>query len=167
MEAKHESCVSSLIIIVFAIFTKLSFIFIASFVKPCNLNDPMVTNCIISAMEALRPRLPAGIPEMHIPRMEPLLIESAVLESGNDLIVNFKNMNLYGLTTFKPISGNFDIKNNFVKMDLHFDKLWAEGEYKIKGKLLFLNLNGAGQINGTISKFKLSNLFSLYFFCFS
>lgn len=104
-------------------------------------------------MENLRPRLPQGIPEMHIIKLEPLLVKQAVLDSSNDLRVNFNDVNIYGLTGFKVDSVQFDIKNNFVKVDLGFDQVRGEGDYSIKGKLLFLNLNGAGRINGTFSEF--------------
>lgn len=103
-------------------------------------------------MEELRPRLPHGVPEMHIPRMEPLFIESAVLDSGQDLRVDFTNINLYGLTSFKVVDGSFDIENNEIRVKLDFEKAFSETDYKINGKLLFLNLRGAGKANGTLRK---------------
>lgn len=157
MEYKPESCVSAVYLISFITFNVI--IFIASFIKPCNLNDSQLPKCLLTAMESLRPRLPGGIPEMHIPKMEPLRVEKAVLESGNDLKLIFKNMDIYNLTTFKVVNGEFDIKNDFVKIDVNFDELSAEGEYSIKGKLLFLNLNGNGRVNGTLRKFYSSSLF--------
>lgn len=152
MEVKHVNCVSDLIFLLKSTFL-LSFLLVASFIKPCSLKDPQLSDCIVREMENLRPYLPQGVPEMHIPKMEPLRIESAVLESGNDLKVNFINVDLYGLTAFKLISGQFDIKNDFVKVDLFFENLRSEGNYKVKGKLLFFDLNGAGKVNGTLRKF--------------
>lgn len=112
-----------------------------------------LSNCIAREIENLRPRLPQGIPEMHFLKMEPLLVKQAALESGNDLTVNFYDMNIYGLTNFKLNNINFDIKNNLVRVDLNFDQLYGDADYKVKGKLLFLNLNGAGRVNGTYRKF--------------
>lgn len=107
-------------------------------------------------MEDIRPRLPNGIAEMHIPKMEPLRIQSAVLESGNDLRVDFNNIDLYGLTNFKLLDGNFDLKSDAVRVDLLFGKVYGEADYTIKGKLLFFNLNGAGRVNGTLREFSQS-----------
>lgn len=104
-------------------------------------------------MEDIRPRLPNGITEMHIPKMEPLRIQSAVLETERDLRVDFNNLDLYGLTNFKLLNGNFDLKNDVVKVDLLFGKVYGEADYTIKGKLLFLNLNGVGRVNGTMRKY--------------
>lgn len=127
----------------------------APFVNPCSLKDNVqqLSNCIAREIESLRPRLPQGIPEMHLLKMEPLPVKEAALESGSDLTVNFYDLNIYGLTNFKLSNINFDIKNNLVRVDLSFDKLYGESDYKIKGKLLFLNLNGAGRVNGTYCKF--------------
>lgn len=93
-----------------------------------------------------------GIPDMRIPPLEPLLIPSAVQDSGSAFRAYFKNISLYGLTSFKLTNFDFDVDTNTANLGLVFDALRGLGDYRIQGMLLVLQLDGGGKIDVTLSK---------------
>lgn len=96
---------------------------------------------------------------MHIPQMEPLLVSSATLDSGN-FVAAFENSQLYGLSKFKIRDINFDVKNNKIALRVDFDEIQSFSDYRVKGRILILDLNGAGKANATFCKYQLKSKFS-------
>lgn len=113
---------------------------------------------MLRAVEDIRPHLSQGIPEMRIPKMEPLLVSSAALDSGNFLAV-FENLNLYGLVNFKVRHVDFDFERNVAKINVDFDKVDIYGDYRVKGRVLILDVNGSGRVNGTLRELRKMGLF--------
>lgn len=111
------------------------------------------------AVEDIRPYLPNGIPEMHIPQLEPLLVTSAVLDSGNFLAA-FENIYLYGLTKFKVRYLNFDLNKDSSEISVDFDEVNLSADYKVKGRILILDVNGFGKSNGTFCKY-----IQMFYYC--
>lgn len=123
--------------------------FLAAYIKPCNPYDKSDWNkCMLRAVEDIRPYLPDGIPEMRIPRLEPLLVTSAVLDSGNFLAA-FENVYVYGLTKFRLRELNFDYERNQGTLAVDFDQVDGTGDYRVKGRVLILDVNGSGKSNIT------------------
>lgn len=54
--------------------------FSADFFPSCKRTDPQIDKCIIDAIEAMRPRLKAGIPEVDIPSIEPFTVPTLKLD---------------------------------------------------------------------------------------
>lgn len=75
-------------------------------------------------------------------------MSSATLDSGN-FLASFKNAQLYGLTKFRVRDVNFDIGNNKIGLGVDFDEIRSFSDYAVKGRILILDLNGAGKANAT------------------
>lgn len=127
--------------------------FLAPFIKPCNPARVDFNKCLLRAVEDIRPYLPNGIPEMHIPRLEPLVVSSATLDSGN-FLASFENVHLFGLTKFKIRNLSFDLDKNTNAISLDFDEINSFGDYRVKGRVLILDVNGFGKSNATFCKYK-------------
>nr|CAH7720599.1 unnamed protein product [Callosobruchus chinensis] len=110
----------------------------ASFIEVCHRNDPQINSCLQRNTELIRPRLKNGIPEMHIPSFNPLVISQATLNGG----VNFE-------ATFNNVREKFRFE-----IDIHFDRLRITSDYKINGRLLVLQLNGEGPADGNYTNVK-------------
>lgn len=109
--------------------------------------------CMFKAVEQIRPYLKNGIPEMHIPSSNPLKIKTATLDAGHSFKATFENIEIYGLTNFKLnyIKWNFDTK--LMEFNTDFNDAIVETDYRIGGKLLFLELDGCGRANATVGMF--------------
>lgn len=93
---------------------------------------------------------------MHIPRLEPLLVTSAVLDAGNFLAA-FENIYLYGLTKFKVRDIDFDFERNTGQLSVDFDEITGFSDYRVKGRILILDVNGSGKSNSTFCKSCVTN----------
>lgn len=119
-----------------------------------------MNQCLRKAAEDVRPHLSNGISEMHIPSLEPLLIPHAELDTGATFKAIFDNIRLYGLTKFILKDLNLDFSTNRVDIHLMFPLLNTVADYNIKGRILILQLNGAGKCEGNYSE-----LTTFYAFC--
>lgn len=90
---------------------------------------------------------------MHIPPFEPMVIKSAALKDEKSFNASFENIRIFGLSDFKINSLDYDLDNDKVDIDLTFPLLRIYANYKIKGKILILQLNGFGTCDGNYSKY--------------
>ncbi|KAJ8956819.1 hypothetical protein NQ318_014233 [Aromia moschata] len=97
-------------------------IYLASFVHVCHKEDPNLIQCMMASVEDIRPFLVDGVPEYHIPSLEPLR---------------------YGVS-----SVNLDDYVFSLSVDL--PKLRIEAHYNVDGKLLVVPVKGSGNLVGTI-----------------
>lgn len=118
----------------------------------CKRNVPSLANCLKESTEALRPYLRDGIPEMHLPPIEPLLVPHAELDTGESFKATFDNFLVYGLTNYTLKNIDVDLDKNSVDLDLLFPFVRTTGDYKLKGRLLILQLNGFGKCDGNYSE---------------
>ncbi|XP_058453610.1 protein takeout-like [Malaya genurostris] len=128
-----------------------------SVMKVCARDEPKLEQCIIDAVEHIRPNLANGDfgPEFMVPSIEPLYLELVKIQQGKDLQATFTKINIYNVSTFKleriqakPSNLSFDIA-------LTIPKLNFSGNYALKMKILVLNLQGKGNITGVLSKVRI------------
>lgn len=89
---------------------------------------------------------------MHIPPMEPLEIPKANLDTGNSLKATFTNIKVYHSSEFQVQDVDIDIDKNKILLKLFFNKMRIMADYKMKGRLLILELNGSGPADANLSK---------------
>lgn len=76
----------------------------ADFLHICHLSDPNLIDCMIESIEALRPSLITGIPELDIPSIDPMDIGNLIVSEttqSNGLRISAKNIHAFGASTFK------------------------------------------------------------------
>uniref|UniRef100_A0A8D8DH71 Protein takeout n=3 Tax=Culex pipiens TaxID=7175 RepID=A0A8D8DH71_CULPI len=126
--------------------------------KLCSRNDPKVEQCIISAVDHIRKNLAEGDfgEGFDVPKLEPLYVEQMKMQRGQDFQAVFNKVNVYGASTFKidrlqskPSNLSFDLVTSIPKLNV-------TGKYSLKMKLLFLELQGKGDIKGMLTNTKLS-----------
>nr|CAI5829277.1 unnamed protein product [Callosobruchus analis] len=109
---------------------------------PSHRSQLQKATCLQRNAEIIRPRLKKGIPEMHIPSFNPLVISQATLNGG-----------MYGADNFILDKFEVSMKEKFrFDIEIHFDRLRIMSDYKINGRLLVLQLNGEGPADGNYSK---------------
>lgn len=126
----------------------------ASDIHLCNRNSGALEKCLLKVVEEdIRPRLAKGISEMGIPALEPLKIDSATLDTGASFKATFKNLYVHYATEFVLKNFDIDLDKNQVVLPISFPRLRLLSDYTIKGRLLILELNGSGKVDGNLSWF--------------
>lgn len=105
-------------------------------------------------MEDIKPRLAQGIPEMHIPQLEPVQITETTLSSGGTLTATFKNVFIYHASNFTAKSVDFDVEHNRAAIRVYLPVLEFASDYNIAGRVLVLQLNGSGKSHGNTSTYE-------------
>lgn len=103
-------------------------------------------------MEDIKPLLPKGIPEMHIPPLEPVRITETTLNSGETLQATFTNVIIKRASNFTAKSVDFDVENNRASIRVFFPVVEFSSDYNIVGRVLVLQLNGSGKSHGNASR---------------
>lgn len=103
------------------------------------------------ATEQARPRLSNGIPEMHVPPLDPLHIPHVELDMGATFKATFDKIRIYGLSNFVLKNLNFNINENKIDVHLLFPYVTAIADYSMKGRILIMQLNGLGKCEGNYS----------------
>ncbi|KAL3282190.1 hypothetical protein HHI36_005384, partial [Cryptolaemus montrouzieri] len=126
------------------------------YIKICKSNDPDLAACITESVNALRPQLKKGIPELEVPPLEPLYLDEIKLRNGPStakLDANITNIRVWGPSNFKIL----DVKPNLAKKKFAFKvaipHIRFEGDYDIDMNILLLKYKGVGAINGNFTDY--------------
>lgn len=129
---------------------------IANFIHVCKQDIPDMDGCVTESLNYLKPFLVEGIPDLDIPKIDPILIGDLVLAEAKKgepgLQISTRNIKAYGASDFKIIKVDvleYGRKYNF---KLQLPHLYVNGRYLIDGQLLLLPIKGSGKFTGNFSK---------------
>lgn len=129
-----------------------------------------------NSIEALKPKLAEGIPELNVPSLEPLLLGDLLLGDNNQngLVITAREVDAYGASNFKikrlewvicklnprtVLKPDLCLHRRVVeygrsyKFLLLLPQLNVSGDYDISGRILLLPINGAGKFRGNFSEY--------------
>ncbi|XP_014245486.1 protein takeout-like [Cimex lectularius] len=125
---------------------------IPSYIKICSRSDPYLNECVKSSVEAIKPYLGEGIPELMIPKCNPLKLEDDInvelFTEPNFIRVTYSDVQIMGATDFKLTSVDLDLMTNVFKVGIDLPKLETIGNLDIKGKVSSLPIAGQGPSHG-------------------
>ncbi|CAL4124495.1 unnamed protein product [Meganyctiphanes norvegica] len=120
----------------------------ASSLRQCRVNNNNELNsCLIQTMEALRPHLHTGVPELSLPILEPMFIPNLNFRQGNGAVnINavFRNLEIRGLSSFNTTYIEADPLSQTLNVGLYIPELRVTGSYDLDGLLLVLPIKGQG-----------------------
>ncbi|KAB0797641.1 hypothetical protein PPYR_08634 [Photinus pyralis] len=121
---------------------------IPSYVSLCKINDPNLSMCLKDSINALRPYLVKGIPEMDLPPGEPLQFPSVSADTGANSAVSVKakswNHTVSGIMDFILNDISLDLKHSSFSIAVLFPSLRLKGQYTFKGKVLLFEIDTEG-----------------------
>lgn len=85
------------------IYSKILF-FLADYFPSCKRSDPEIVQCVLDAVELIRPHLKVGIPEVNIPPLDPFNVPTLKLDRTAPnlrLKATVKHAKAYGASDFK------------------------------------------------------------------
>ncbi|KAL1490585.1 hypothetical protein ABEB36_013254 [Hypothenemus hampei] len=122
-----------------------------TYIQKCHQNDVDFENCLLKAIQNVKPHLINGIPEFRLPKMNPLILPEVGIDAGAGFIAKFENVEIYDADKFIIQKFNVKLNENKIKFDLSFPHIRIKARYFIFGKVMFFNLDGSGPADGNIS----------------
>ncbi|CAG9768269.1 unnamed protein product [Ceutorhynchus assimilis] len=124
--------------------------FVPEYIHICHRNDPEVAECIKNSVEALRPRLIQGIPELDVPGLDPLKIKKIVIFDGAqtpNLDASLSNVVAHGAGNFKITTLKLDVEKKTYRVGVKIPSLQMEGDYDIDAKILVTPIKSKGHFH--------------------
>lgn len=120
----------------------------------CRRSDPNLNECIKHCVKDLQARMPIGIPQLHIPPLEPLLVPEVKLDQDSGAVYlhsTYRDIEVRGLSEFDIENIDANINNNSLKMQLHFPRIDMKANYSLRGKIMMMPLLGEGICKANLS----------------
>ncbi|XP_059049330.1 putative beta-carotene-binding protein [Achroia grisella] len=121
---------------------------IPSYIQLCKRDQNTIDDCVRHSVEALRPRLAAGLPELDVPGIDPFYIhEIKVTAIESPLNIVGKNVKVTGVGNFTIKSLSVDLDTLNIKLRLRIPKMHLDGAYKLDTNILMgLPIHGDGNL---------------------
>ncbi|GAB0098496.1 uncharacterized protein DMENIID0001_142370 [Sergentomyia squamirostris] len=128
---------------------------VPEYIHICQQTDPDLEQCMINTIHNLRSKLAVGIPELDIPRLEPIDLGDLLVAGSNTqngLTITAKDIQSYGASDFTIKKIEVIEYGQHYKLQLVLPHLHAKGRYSIDGRVLLLPIKGAGKFTGNFTK---------------
>lgn len=124
-----------------------------SYIHVCKRDPNTIEDCVLKSIEALKPQLISGIPEINVPGIDPFFIsEIKSLTSDNTPFhASGRNIKVTGTSDFRIKSLSIDVNTLIIKARVRFPKLHFEGEYTLDTQLI-VPLKGKGKLDADAVK---------------
>ncbi|KAK9874597.1 hypothetical protein WA026_005431 [Henosepilachna vigintioctopunctata] len=122
--------------------------FIAQYIKDLRCSPKKdFKNCFITNGNKIIPQIAKGLPELHVPKLNPLELPFLQLISTPTLNLNLSSLKIHGLEDM--IIKDVRLLENFggVSLKLGGKNMTVEGNYNIDGKVLILPIRGNGHFS--------------------
>ncbi|KAL3282197.1 hypothetical protein HHI36_005391 [Cryptolaemus montrouzieri] len=103
------------------------------------------------AVDAIKPHLKKGIPELGIPSLDPLIIPYAGLDTGRNFNASFKNIEIFNADEFIVDKFQADLDKVHLDIGVSFPRLRIKSQYSVNGRILFIELKGTGPADGNFT----------------
>merc|ERR1712080_145656 len=138
--------------------------------KACVNSGKSINTCLSDTLEALRPTMKTGYPDLGLPPSDPMKIKQIDFKLQDQLVnvtTEFTGINLAGLSNYqlKDIDANRAAKT--IRMKIYVDELMSQGQYEFCGVVFRIDLGCSNgpytskysgvTVNGTSSLIKDSN----------
>nr|CAD7593819.1 unnamed protein product [Timema genevievae] len=122
----------------------------------CARRDPQFNKCMVERIREIVPDLLAGDPELDLPALNPVHI--AELSMDTDITEDvrsrmlFKDINIYNTDSIqiKDVRSNINDNKLELEVDIHFPKLFLDGEYRSDVRFRGLPFINKGSFNLTL-----------------
>jgi len=125
------------------------------FIPLCNRDDPNIEDCIVKAVDELRPRLMEGIPELNVPSIREFKINEIVISpTGSSYRIVGRNIVATGLENFRVFRLKADLDRNTFYIGVEFPSVDYRGQYSMNVPTPVMRINGAGNVRGNATSIR-------------
>jgi len=111
--------------------------------KNCANSGQDLNVCLRQLATAIKPYMTTGVPELGIPRADPLILDKISFDLKNPIIdvhVDFTDNEITGLSTHELLYINADKEAKTIEMSMFIPASRSVGKYVIEGKVAVLEL---------------------------
>ncbi|XP_054276096.1 uncharacterized protein LOC129005429 [Macrosteles quadrilineatus] len=126
---------------------------VPEYVKQCKLSSPNLQECLIGSLHHLRPYLVKGIPEIHLPSVEPFILDSLSLAlTGGDqgYKITLRDIHMYGASNFTVTKLKLSKDNNPFEARVLIPEMTIDANYTSSGVLIILPASGGGTFHANL-----------------
>lgn len=105
----------------------------------------------MNSVEHVLPWLRTGIPELDIPPLDPMNIDSIVLQNDKRFRLSASEIIVHGMSYFKVIDANLDFDKQRIDLDVAFPKLVCLAKFNLYVQLLG-SFKGTGYSQTNVGK---------------
>jgi len=98
--------------------------------KECLQTNTVLDDCLREILVNMGSKYKAGVPELGLPAIDPLVMPEIELNLGNSK-VKFEDIVANGLSRFTVKSVNYDKASNSIKLSMVFDNMESTGKYTV------------------------------------
>merc|ERR1712198_184384 len=112
--------------------------------KQCVSSGQDLNGCLRSLADAIKPYMTTGIPELGIPRADPLFIDEIAFDLKNPIIdvhVEFTDNQITGLSNHQLLDMSADKEARTIEMKMFIPASKSVGKYVMEGKVAALQLD--------------------------
>ncbi|KAK3912543.1 Protein takeout [Frankliniella fusca] len=124
------------------------------FIPVCARNDPALEDCIVKAVDDLRPRLMQGIPELDVPAIDGFKIDEVVVGPGSSYRIVGRNIVVKGLEDFRVFRLKADLDRNTFYVGVEIPAVRYTGQYTMNIPTPVMRVNGAGNVRGNATNIR-------------
>ncbi|XP_036325285.1 circadian clock-controlled protein daywake-like [Rhagoletis pomonella] len=126
-----------------------------SFLQTCQLHDANNGECLANAFENLFSNWRSGVPGLKgLSSIDPFHVKRVRLSQQTPNLADIKaeltNVTVYGMSDTKVLKTSVNDKDYTIEFKLLSPAVHMDGDYKVQGRILILNLNGAGKIESNV-----------------
>ncbi|CAG9764249.1 unnamed protein product [Ceutorhynchus assimilis] len=118
--------------------------YIATYIKPCNANDPELNKCFAEHAKEAVPFLVKGDKKYNVHALDPLFLERVDLRPNNQIILKLQKVKILGLGGLKIKEANVDLKKRHIKLTMSVSKLDVFAQYNMSGQIRVIPIHGQG-----------------------
>merc|ERR1712168_1371624 len=96
----------------------------------CLQTNNVLDDCLKEIVVNMGSKYKAGVPELNLPALDPLVMPGIELNLGNSK-VKFEDIVANGLSRFTVNSVKFDKASNSIKLSMVFDQMQSTGKYTV------------------------------------
>ncbi|XP_018011509.1 protein takeout [Hyalella azteca] len=129
----------------------LQFVFsqdFGSLIRNCRVqHTERLNECVVGAVKIMQPKFAKGIPELGLPRMDPLKLEDFSLNQADGAVrfsANFRNLSITGVGRFELKYLDINTVAGSVHLGCVVPALSVRGNYDINGRVFELPVEGNG-----------------------
>lgn len=104
---------------------------LADYIQVCGKRNPNLNQCILNSVEHVVPWLKRGIPELDIKPVDPVYVDSIVLQNDARFRLSASEILVYGLSNYKVNDANVDLDKQRIDLDVTFPKLVCHCKYNV------------------------------------
>ncbi|KAJ9599799.1 hypothetical protein L9F63_026353, partial [Diploptera punctata] len=126
-----------------------------NYIDPCVRNSPEFEECLLNRTMMVMPHIGEGVPELNVPRVEPLIVHMLHLEQGSSgvkLKMSLRDLNIRGLSMYLFRKFKLDLSSMpHATALIWLPRIMLDADYEVDGKLLLVPLKGKGHMYANAS----------------